>query len=211
MEIKTILFDMGGVVDYFSNQDMEKKLLDYFGIYNKDSFSDVWENYNKIDLLFLKGLIDETTFFTEFEKETGVIIPKEKNLFIKFFNPQSNFDMIEIINRLKENNYRVLCGTNVEPPHRVYHERKGDYSIFDKVYTSDKLHFAKPDPNFFISILHEENIKPQNVLFIDDTYENIKTAEQLGFNVHHFSTEKVFRDFLLKNNIYNSYISEKTI
>jgi putative hydrolase of the HAD superfamily len=192
---------MGGVIDTFSSIPMEKKILNYLGQNGNKSFKDVWENFDQYHSLLLKGLIDDTQFFEEFEKGTGITVPDEKNLYIKYFNPISNPKMIEIITLIKAKGYRIICGTNVEPPHRKYHESKKDYAIFDRTYTSDKLHLIKPNPDFFRMILKEETIKQENILFIDDTIENIEIAAELGFNTYHFKDSDDFLTFLSQSKL----------
>jgi len=41
---------------------------------------------------------------------------------------------------------------------------------------------SKPDPDFYWHILNKEGIKPENTVFVDDTEENIISAQKIGIN-----------------------------
>jgi putative hydrolase of the HAD superfamily len=41
---------------------------------------------------------------------------------------------------------------------------------------------SKPDPDFYRYILKKEGIKPENTVFIDDSEENVLSAQKIGIN-----------------------------
>ena len=41
---------------------------------------------------------------------------------------------------------------------------------------------SKPDPDFYRYILRKEGIKSENTIFVDDTEENILSAQKIGIN-----------------------------
>lgn len=49
-----------------------------------------------------------------------------------------------------------------------------------RVYVSDALGFAKPDPRAFAGVLDHFAGAPGEVLFVDDTPRNVEAAERLG-------------------------------
>lgn len=53
-------------------------------------------------------------------------------------------------------------------------------NLFDGIMISGKAGLVKPDPNIFKKFLQRYNINPADAMFIDDTIENIQTAEMLG-------------------------------
>ena len=40
---------------------------------------------------------------------------------------------------------------------------------------------TKPDPNFFKRFLEKYQLDPEDCIFVDDTPENVETANKLGF------------------------------
>lgn len=51
---------------------------------------------------------------------------------------------------------------------------------FDKLYCSYEIGVCKPSEEFFKKILNAEGVKPEEVIFVDDSKKNIAAAEALG-------------------------------
>ena len=60
---------------------------------------------------------------------------------------------------------------------------------FDKVYYSNELGMRKPDAEIFSFVINENNIKPQETLFIDDMENNIIGAQSVGLRTVHLSDQ----------------------
>lgn len=137
-----------------------------------------------IALALTKGTIDVATFWSIFT-ERSHLTPKE-NYWYTMFTPVPNKAVYSIISRLKRN-YRVVNGTNTIQDHYDIHMAHHDYDIFDKIYASQLMHEAKPEPSFWKYILNEEHVEPEDTFFIDDSPVNVLTAASLGINTHHFT------------------------
>lgn len=57
---------------------------------------------------------------------------------------------------------------------------------FEDVVVSGDEKIVKPDPRIYGISLKRMNALAHNVLFIDDRLDNIKAADALGFETHHF-------------------------
>ena len=55
-------------------------------------------------------------------------------------------------------------------------------ALFEKAYYSYRLGLRKPDKEIFELVLKENNLKPEETLFIDDSPQHINTAANLGMN-----------------------------
>jgi len=195
--IKVCMFDMGGVVDLFDGDAMEKNLLRYFGVENHDTFLSLSPNLKGLIRDFGAGLFDEDEYWKRFASITGVKVPNEPHLYTKFFNPIQNPKTLEIIANLKRNGIRVIAGTNVEPSHRIWHDNHNDYAIFDHAYTSDRLHCVKPEPEFFEKIIAAEGLSPSQIFFTDDRQENIDIANSLNLVGFRFTSPESLREHLV--------------
>ena len=62
----------------------------------------------------------------------------------------------------------------------------------------------KPDATIFEFVLTENNLKPEECLFVDDTLENTKAASTLGINVwnNNPKTEDIIDLFTLKREFF---------
>lgn len=58
---------------------------------------------------------------------------------------------------------------------------------FQSVVVSGAEGLVKPDPRIFELLIARAKLDPARTLFIDDSLPNIVTAENLGFQTHHFS------------------------
>lgn len=195
--IDVCLFDMGGVVTRFSSAVMEQRLLSDFGKRELISFENANPLMRHIHHDFLCGLITDEEFWDAFQRLTHIRLPQTERLYTKYFMPEKNTATAALIQRLRSRNIRVVGASNAEPPHRAWHAAHSDYDIFDAVYTSDTIHFAKPDPMFYIKIAEQENKNPEQMFFTDDNPENIEAAEALGLSAFLFTTAEALEKHLL--------------
>ena len=168
---KLYIFDMGGVVSL--NCDVIPPIIWYLNVEKRDFFQWAERDFK----LLLEGRLTAGDFWHNLSKHYGQ--PVREELFGKFFEPEPNPAMVELIDRLKKGS-RVVCGTNTIDPHYDIHLRRGDYDFFHAVYASNRMGMAKPDPDFYLHILEKENMKPEQTVFIDDRGENIVSAAHLG-------------------------------
>jgi len=172
--MKTLyIFDMGGVLCRDSNDI--PVISDYLEITEENFFIYAGENFKKL----LDGKINSSEFWVRFSLRYGKKVKEE--LFGKFFNPGIIQETKDIIKQLK-NDSRVVCGTNTIDSHYYYLLNQGNYDIFDEVYASNLMGISKPDSDFYRYILRKEGIMPENTVFVDDTEENILSAQKIGIN-----------------------------
>ena len=164
---------MGGVLT--CNFNDTPVISNYLGITEENFFIYSGENFREL----LDGKIDSNEFWVRFSLRYGKKVKEE--LFGKFFNPGIIRETKDIIKQLK-NDSRVVCGTNTIDSHYYYLLNQGSYDIFDEVYASNLMGISKPDPDFYRYILKKEGIEPENIIFIDDTEENIISAQKIGIN-----------------------------
>ena len=70
---------------------------------------------------------------------------------------------------------------------------------FNGIITSERAGTHKPNPSIFNFALEEANCDVTSALFIDDSYTNIESAENLGIVSHHYTEFDGLIDFLQKN------------
>ena len=91
------------------------------------------------------------------------------------------------LRNLKKQGYRVILLSNTNPYVSAWVDSEafsadghpiGDY--FDGMYRSYEVKYMKPDENFFRYVLSQEQIMPEECLFIDDGPRNCCAASELG-------------------------------
>ena len=62
---------------------------------------------------------------------------------------------------------------------------------FSKVFASHHMKKRKPERKIYEQVLKETGLSPREIIFIDDTLENIKAANEIGIQtIHNFNNAK---------------------
>ncbi len=186
------IFDMGGVVtNTFKMDSIYNKLniskADFMNVC-KSGDNDIW---HKLET----GIISSNEFWAEYNsriKSVPNAVAAQTDLFRLFFHPTENLKTIELIKSLKVNN-RVVCGTNTIQSHWENHTERGDYALFDQTYASNKIGLAKPDPQFWKTIMMAEGYEPSETYFTDDRLDNVEAAAALGIHAVQYTTAEAVR------------------
>ena len=56
---------------------------------------------------------------------------------------------------------------------------------FDQFYLSHEMGMRKPNQDIFEFVLGQNNLKPEETIFVDDTQENTDAASKLGIRTWH--------------------------
>lgn len=120
-----------------------------------------------------------------------------------WFSLESKTDkeLIKYIKKLRKKGIKCLLATNNEK-HRFQYmmDKMGFANAFDKTYASAHLGHKKPDQKFFQKIYKElKNIQKNEILFVDDSVENIEGAKNFGIYAELYTT---FEDFKKKMECY---------
>jgi HAD superfamily hydrolase (TIGR01509 family) len=132
----------------------------------------------------LVGARTAEQFWEGFNRHFGTDV--REDLLITCFRPANDARMERLILDLKAAGHRVVCGTNAFEKHYRYHLERGEYDVFDRVYTSNLLGIAKPSPAFFQYILEEEGWQARDTYFVDDRDSNVEAARELGMRAFRY-------------------------
>lgn len=187
---ENIIFDLGGVllnIDYSKTETAFNELG--FGqfkkMYNQYSANPLFEELET-------GRVSNDNFYDELIKMSDGTINREEisqawNAMLLDFRKQSLAFLKELG---KTRRLFLLSNTNAihhEAFIKIYASEIGDTpfdSYFIRSYYSHLLGLRKPNKDIFEYILTDSNLKPGQTLFIDDSYNNIDTARNLGFMTH---------------------------
>jgi len=103
--------------------------------------------------------------------------------------PVERMDLVTSI----QGKYKLLVLSNTNAIHvkrfnQFLKENTGKSSLndfFDVVYFSHEINMRKPDAEIFQFVLEENNLNPQETLFLDDNIMNLEAAERLGIQTQH--------------------------
>jgi HAD superfamily hydrolase (TIGR01549 family) len=94
-----------------------------------------------------------------------------------------NEELIECIASLQGiKKYVFTSGTSYQVPE--IHTRL--LTIFEKVFTTTEIDYLKSNPNAFVVLSYKLGVEAKDILFIDDSLENVLAARQAGCEAIHF-------------------------
>lgn len=202
--IKTIIFDFG---DVFINLDKEGAMQNALNLFELETFS---EEMIAINNLYEQGLIS-TDEFVEFYVDNFQNLSKQDILdawhfIIKDF-PKHRLEFVQ--NLASDKKYKLILLSNTNDLHIEYIKDRIDFyedfkNCFDAFYLSHEINLRKPNANIYQYVLDTHNIKADETLFIDDTEENIKSAQNSGIHTWLINpkSDDVVNLFSIKNDLF---------
>lgn len=208
--IRNLIFDLGGVI---LNYDVEAdtRALAQAGLPEYASW-DQYPELGKVANLYLNGLISDEEFCTRIDPfcaegtSDGVKsnsmqavladIPRERLETIMSLRGRYRIFLLSNINHLSWEYALTQFGkAGVDPS-----------DCFDGLFLSYELGLAKPDARIFRHVLETTGSLAGETLFLDDSSDNIRAAQELGieaFKVPMNSPEEIL-DKLIKNRYHNA-------
>lgn len=188
--IKNVIFDLGGVIlniDFTKTNEAFHNLglPDFASYISQHHITDLFLDYEtgKIDDL---QFIDGVAALTDTPIGSDQVVEAWNALLL-----DCPVERIELLKRIKPK-FRTFLLSNTNAIHmteyqkRLYDEQGVHLEdLFEKTYYSHVVKMRKPDAEIFELVLRENDLKPEETLFIDDTHTNFTEAEALGIQTFH--------------------------
>lgn len=190
--IKVVGFDLGGVYlsDCWSRVVREKIVKKFHLDQNK-----IEEKNNLLHKKVSDGLISEDVFLTELIGSNKKTRHEIKN-YIRSLNKVIYPELLVLMQKIKRK-YRLALVNNEGKEWNEFRIKKFNLDkIFDEILTSCFLGCSKPSEDYFKKVLARLNIKPSELLFIDNTIKNVISARNLGIIAIHFQNPAQLTDEL---------------
>lgn len=195
-QILNIIFDFGGVLYNINPLNAGKEFKKLANPNKVDKHTKT--NFFKLLNLYEEGRISTPEFRSRIisdldEDISDEMFDKAWNSILLGLKPEA----IEIISSLK-NNYNLTLLSNTNPLHyrHFYPECAELFDLFDNKFFSYRMGCKKPGNLIFKRVLAKTSYNPTQTIFIDDTIDNIVTAEKLNFLTHHYDENSNLSDFL---------------
>ena len=116
---------------------------------------------------------------------------------------------IRLLENLREK-YKIFLLSNTNKIHYNLYIRKleKEYGyknfseLFEKSYLSFNTGMRKPVKFFFDFVIIQNNIKPKETLFIDDSFQNTESAKQTGLKTYLLSEKEDVADVFGNSSIF---------
>lgn len=185
-DIKFVYFDLGGVVvDHIKSLE---KIAIHLGIGQDKLVSFFRQHAHDLD----RGVIRWDAFGERICLELGCPQKLEAPLSELFVDNLIKIqDTQQLMLKIKKQKIGIGILSNIAEDVFTLTQQKGFIPDigYDSIVVSARIKVIKPEKEIFDYALQAINIKPQNVLFIDDTAVNIEAAKFHGWNTVLFDTK----------------------
>ncbi|WP_407517558.1 HAD family hydrolase [Elizabethkingia anophelis] len=199
MIIKNIIFDFGGVL-----MDWNPKYL-YQNVFNSEEEMDFF--LDNIATLKWNAEQDRGRSFqeaTEILQNQYPEFSKEIALYYSQWPVMLKGTIEENVSILRNlhGRYQLYGLTNWSAESFPYAYKNYDFfSLFNGIVVSGEEKLIKPDERIYELLLNRYNLNASECLFIDDNYENIRTAQAMDFNTIHLLPHTNLKEELQKFHI----------
>ena len=188
--IDTLIFDFG---DVFINLDKEGAMQNALNLFKLDTFEEDMTNTN---ILYEIGKISTEEFIAFYSSKFPHLTKQQLidawNFILRDF-PKYRLEFLQKL--AKEQRYKLILLSNTNDMHIDFIKANVSFyedfkNCFDQFYLSQEIHLRKPNRDIFDFVLDNNNLKPEQCFFVDDTKENTDTAKSLGINVWNIDETK---------------------
>lgn len=156
--------------------------FDFVGVLANEKDIDLSLEEDKLERLFGPNLSDEEYIVNakNIINDDSTIMSTSASIINKLYNVKDR----EIFKKVKELNdkIKVAIVTNHISVVKDFIIKSFDTDYLDDLVISAEIHKIKPNADFYEYLLDKYNIKPNELLFLDDSVRNIEGAKLLGIN-----------------------------
>jgi putative hydrolase of the HAD superfamily len=189
MTIKSVVFDVGGVLVRTENQAGRRELEKRFDMKEYDIDWLVFDS--KEAMASTVGQMAPDDIWQAVGERLG-LSPEELPEFIELFWQGDVFDqaLFNFLVSLKPDYITGILSNAWKGAREDFANRYGiiEGENVDHVLVSCELGLAKPDPEIYYRLRETVGVAFDEILFVDDFSKNIKAANALGINTIHYRT-----------------------
>lgn len=180
--IKLIIFDLDGVL-------VESRELHYIAL-NK-ALSEIGNQYTiskeehlcKYDALTTTQKLNKLTKEKKLPKEhhNKIWQLKQQKTLQEIDNYQRDYRIIDILKKLKSQNYKIACATNsIRETSKLMLIRKGFFDYIDFLYSNEDVKNPKPNAEIYMRCMIKVGVNPDETVIIEDSHIGRKGALRSG-------------------------------
>ncbi len=171
--IKAIAFDFWGVF-----AEMNPPMYEYMKQHNilLEKYS---EKIHELIVAYDLNNLTEQQFLKECSKIIGLEIPYPLCRYI-YHEDVLNENLIAVVKKLKERFKIALLSNNNKEYCEEYLFRPGLDKFFDIMVISYQVGYRKPAPEIYQILIKKLNLRPEEILFVDDDPTKLPAAEAQG-------------------------------
>lgn len=190
--MKNIVFDLGNVLFKFEPDEILDGLFNDYHTKEKLKQSvfktTIWRELDRGSLSLFQAkkiFIDKNP---DLKDEIEILLDNWKN----FLHPID--ENVKLLPELKKNNRLYILSNFHEEAFNYITNKYSFFELFDGMVVSYEVKLIKPERKIYEILLSRYSLVPQDTIFVDDTEENIKAAQELGINGLLYKSELSLED-----------------
>lgn len=191
---KAFLFDLGNVLVSFDHRIAVKRIANF----SRKSPEEIYQLFfdSEFTCLYEEGNITSMEFFLKIKSLLGLDINYENFIPIWneiFFLTNDNLQVHRLTLELKDK-YKIFLISNINELHFNY--IKQSFKVldgFEKLFLSYEVRSRKPDPEIYKIAIEHSCALPQQIVYIDDREDLVKTGQGMGLNCFLFKGARELR------------------
>jgi epoxide hydrolase-like predicted phosphatase len=187
--IKTVIFDMGGVILRTIDPVPRERMAKRFGCSRKELEDFVFSSATSIQSEI--GQLDDMQHWRVVLEHFNKTDLTPENAYYEYFAGDAiDQELLSFIRTLKKDRKVGLLSNAWENARQRLGGLYEFIDVFDVAIFSSEVGMRKPEKGIFDLMLGKLDTKPQETIFVDDFLENIKGAEKAGLHTVHFIDNK---------------------
>jgi len=182
-QIKTVLFDLGNVLGYINFDAFWRSL----GFNEMDKQSPCAVRYKELTRQYETGFIHTEEYlkklYSLFENRFTILQLQQA---VESIIEEPVEGMLKLVQKVSAKYQTALVSNTNEIHYKFSVKRFETLRILQKHYLSYQLHVMKPADRFYHAIINDLQIKPAEMLFVDDIQINVDGAITAGMQAIKF-------------------------
>ena len=192
MKITIVVFDVGKVLFEWDLRYLFAKLIadkDELEFFVTHVVTPEWHFQHDAGRALDDMVTERIAEFPEYAKLIAAYAPRFNETI-----PGPVTGSLEIVQELAESGVPLFAITNFGAElWEGFRPTQQIFDLFQDIIVSGVEKLVKPDPAIYALALQRFCIKPGQAIFIDDNHDNVISARENGFAVHHFTDAESLR------------------
>lgn len=159
---------------------------------------DFFRDLHLAEVQTIRGEADLAELVTELIDARGLDVTFEQFLQV-WCRIDLDDAMAKLVRRVRDAGMITALATNQQSYRGGYMQRTFDYeALFDRTFYSFEVGLAKPDPEYFLTVVDALGVRPEEAVFVDDMLSNVQGAREAGLRAVLFAATDTHGHLRLK-------------
>lgn len=186
MEIKAIIFDVGGVLIRTADRSSRRRLEERLGLAEWESEKIVFNS--ETGRMAQRGEVTNEALWQSVADHLSLADEELKQFKREFWGGDVlDTEMVDLIRQLKTHYKTAIISNATDSLRKTLQTSHPIAEAFDLIVVSAEEKVMKPHPDIYLRTLDRLGVEAAESIFIDDFAENIDAARSLDMNAIHFN------------------------